>query len=131
MISKVILILFPILVIVILFGSKLLSIQDVVQEFLGISSGQDDGWPGGGVVGCHPCKDDCRCDYQQLLSGGDGLVFFHNCHFNLSLCLLQLLRRLSDNYRKCQGVRLCCDWLSQSLTPVSKKPVFRKTEPPL
>ena len=64
-------------------------------------------------------------------NGGDGLVFFHNCHFNLSLCLLQLLRRLSDNYRKCQGVRLCCDWLSQSLTPVSKKPVFRKTEPPL
>ena len=64
MIFKIILILFSLLVIVILLGSKLLSIQDVVQEFLGISLGQDDGGTGGGVVGCKTCKDDCRGDDQ-------------------------------------------------------------------
>ena len=77
MIFKIILILFSLLVILILLGSKPLSIQDVVQEFLGISPGQDDGGPGGGVVGCKTCKDDCRCNDQQLLSLGDGFFFFH------------------------------------------------------
>ena len=69
-----------------------------------------------------------------LLVLDDVGVLCHNYQVLLSVIFIQLLRRnlaiINELDIKSQTVSLCYDWLSQSLTPVSKKTCVQKIRDP-